>query len=207
MCISLIITVPIWHVHVPAVPNEQHRRCLSVAVWAEGGVTVTMSTGRVSSPSLTRTNIHLISSLHPCSETPAWPLPHSLTPSLPLSSSSFCLSVCVSPSFWPEKRRAQGVSAPLTAGKCLSVVLDLGGVEGGGWRGWGGEIFTRYPVSASAASFISYCLETLIPVVVIWTEGIMCFLILIHQSVKIISWPFFSATWVKLRPFCYWHIP
>lgn len=135
MCISLIITVPIWHVHVPAVPNEQHRRCLSVAVWAEGGVTVTMSTGRVSSPSLTRTNIHLISSLHPCSETPAWPLPHSLTPPLLL----LLLSVCVSPSFWPEKRRAQGVSAPLTAGKCLSVVLDLGGVEGGGWRGWGGR--------------------------------------------------------------------
>lgn len=24
------------------------------------------------------------------------------------------------------------MSAPLTAGKCLSVVLDLGGVEGGG---------------------------------------------------------------------------
>lgn len=56
-----------------------------------GGVTVTMSTGRVSSPSLTPTNIHLISSLHPCSETPAWPLPHSLTP--PLLPSSFCLSV------------------------------------------------------------------------------------------------------------------
>lgn len=99
-----------------------------------GGVTVTMSTGRVSSPSLTRTNIHLISSLHPCSETPAWPLPHSPSPPLLL-----LLSVCVSPSFWPEKRRAQGVSAPLTAGKCLSVVLDLGGVEGGGWRGWGGR--------------------------------------------------------------------
>lgn len=31
------------------------------------------------------------------------------------------------------------MSAPLTAGKCLSVVLDLGGVEGGGWRGWGGR--------------------------------------------------------------------
>lgn len=140
MCISLIITVPIWHVHVPAVPNEQHGRCLSVAVWAEGGVTVTMSTGRVSSPSLTRTNIHLISSLHPCSETPAWPLPHSPSPPLLL-----LLSVCVSPSFWPERRRAQGVSAPLTAGKCLSVVLDLGGVEGGGWRGWGGGDF--YEVS------------------------------------------------------------
>lgn len=29
----------------------------------------------------------------------------------------------------------------------------------------------------------------------------MCFLILIHQSVKIISWPFFSATWVNYDPF------
>lgn len=131
-------------------------------------------------------------------------LPHSPSPPLLL-----LLSVCVSPSFWPERRRAQGVSAPLTAGKCLSVVLDLGGVEGGGWRGWG-EIFTRYPVSASAASCISYCLETLIPVVVIctlwiWTEGIMCSLIFIYQSVKIISWPFFSTT-NKLWPFCYWHM-
>lgn len=99
-------------------------------VW--GGGTVSVSAGQVLSPSLTPTNIHLVSSLHSRSETPAWPLPH-----FP----SFCLSV--SHLHFDLRRDQLG----LPAGKWVSAVWTwgVGGVEGG---------FKRYLVSAAAASFM-----------------------------------------------------
>lgn len=115
-------------------PQPDNRNTGGVRVW--GG----LSRCQVLSFSLTPTNIHHISLCNP-SESPAWLPPSSLTsPSLPV-----CL--CDSPSFWPEKRRAQGVSAPLTAGKCLR--FGLGWVEG-----CDGEILWGYLVSGMAASFI-----------------------------------------------------
>lgn len=164
------------HVHIHTYANLKTTTGGVYLGFALGGATVTMSAGRASSPSLTPTNIHLVSSLHPCSETPAWPLPH-----FP----SFCLFV----SHLHFDLRRDELSLP--AGKWASVVWTWG--AGGGRRGqW--EILRGILCQRLLQVLLGYCVKILVPVVVIFmlwilTEG-SCFhrlkkIFILYQFIKI----------------------